>query len=144
MATTSQGLPAARRRYLIGSGLPEDILHAIASGFDMFDCVLPTRHGRTAQLFTWRGVLNMRNARFREDPAPPDPDCGCPVCRRFSRAWLRHLYVSGEMLGPRAGTIHNLWFYLDLVRRAREAIAAGTFASFHREALARLSGEGEG
>jgi len=144
VATFGPRLPADRPRYLMGIGRPEDLLHAIASGFDLFDCVLPTRHGRTAQLFTSRGVLNMRNARFREDPRPPDPDCSCPVCRTFSRAWLRHLYVSGEMLGPRAGTIHNLWYYLDLLRRARAAIGEGRYAAFHRETVARMeAGEDE-
>jgi queuine tRNA-ribosyltransferase len=104
----------------------------------MFDCVLPTRHGRTAQLFTSRGLINVRNARYRDEVAPPDPDCGCPVCRRFSLAYLRHLYTAGEMLGPRAGTVHNLWFYFDLMRQMREAIAAGSFTSFRAAFLARL------
>jgi len=104
----------------------------------MFDCVLPTRHGRTAQLFTSRGLINVRNARYRDEAAPPDPDCGCPVCRRFSLAYLRHLYTAGEMLGPRAGTVHNLWFYLDLMRRMRAAVAAGSFAAFRGAFLARL------
>ncbi len=140
-ATFGPRLPADRPRYLMGMGRPEDLVEGVAAGFDMFDCVLPTRHGRTAQLFTARGLINVRNARYRDDAGPADPGCGCPVCRRFSLAYLRHLYTSGEMLGPRAGTIHNLWFYLDLMRGMREAIAAGRFAAFRAEFHARL-GEG--
>jgi len=132
-------LPAERPRYLMGMGRPEDIVEAVAAGFDMFDCVLPTRHGRTAQLFTARGPLNMRNARFREDERPPDADCRCPVCAQFSRAYLRHLYTTGEMLGPRLGTLHNLWFYMELVRAMRGAIEAGTFETFRRDFHARLA-----
>ena len=138
VASFGPRLPADRPRYLMGMGRPEDLVEAVAAGFDMFDCVLPTRHGRTAQLFTSRGLINVRNARYRDEAAPPDPDCGCPVCRRFSLAYLRHLYTAGEMLGPRAGTVHNLWFYLDLMRRMRAAIAAGSFASFRASFLARL------
>lgn len=131
-------LPADRPRYLMGMGRPEDIVSAVAAGFDLFDCVLPTRHGRTAQLFTSCGVLNMRNARHAADPRPPDPGCGCPVCRRFSRAYIRHLYVSGEMLGPRLGTVHNLWHFLDLCARMREAIAQGRFGPFQTAFFERL------
>ncbi|MCU0223205.1 MAG: tRNA guanosine(34) transglycosylase Tgt [Acidobacteria bacterium] len=138
VATFGPRLPAGRPRYLMGMGRPEDLVEAVASGFDMFDCVLPTRHGRTAQLFTSRGLVNVRNARYRDEAGPADPECGCPVCRRFSLAYLRHLYTAGEMLGPRAGTVHNLWFYLDLMRRMREAIAAGSFAAFRAAVLARL------
>ena len=138
VASFGPRLPADRPRYLMGMGRPEDLVEAVAAGFDMFDCVLPTRHGRTAQLFTSRGLINVRNARYRDEAAPPDPDCGCPVCRRFSLAYLRHLYTAGEMLGPRAGTVHNLWFYLDLMRRMRAAVAAGSFADFRGAFLARL------
>ncbi len=139
VATFGPKLPADRPRYLMGMGRPEDLVEAVGAGFDMFDCVLPTRHGRTAQLFTARGLINVRNARYRDEAAPPDPDCGCPVCRRFSLAYLRHLYNAGEMLGPRAGTVHNLWFYLDLMRRMRAAIAAGGFAAFRAAFLERLA-----
>ena len=131
-------LPDDRPRYLMGMGRPSDLLDGVAAGFDMFDCVLPTRHGRTAQLFSSRGVVNIRNARHRADGRPVDEDCGCPVCRRLSRAYLRHLYLSGDMLGPRAGTIHNLWHYFTLMRRIREAILSGSFASFRRGVLAGL------
>ncbi|RMG45102.1 MAG: tRNA guanosine(34) transglycosylase Tgt [Acidobacteria bacterium] len=139
VALTGPLLPRDRPRYLMGIGRPEDLVEAVAHGFDLFDCVLPTRHGRTAQLFTSRGTLNMRNARHSDDPRPVDEECACPVCRRFSRAYLRHLYTTGNMLGPRAGTIHNLHFYLDLMRRMREAIASGTFDAFRRAFHARLA-----
>lgn len=139
VATWGPRLPFERPRYLMGMGRPEDIVEAVAAGFDMFDCVLPTRHGRTAQLFTSRGVINMRNARWRDDERPPDPECACPVCRRFSRAFLRHLYTTGEMTGPRAGTLHNLHYYLDLVRRLRAAIAEGRFEEFRAAFHARLA-----
>jgi len=138
VASFGPRLPADRPRYLMGMGRPEDLVEAVAAGFDLFDCVLPTRHGRTAQLFTARGLINVRNARYRDEATPPDPDCRCPVCQRFSLAYLRHLYTAGEMLGPRAGTVHNLWFYLDLMRRMREAIAAGGFDGFRAAFLARL------
>jgi queuine tRNA-ribosyltransferase len=130
-------LPGDRPRYLMGIGLPEDILAAVESGIDMFDCVIPTRHARNAQLFTSDGRINIRNARFRTDPEPIDPGCGCPVCRRLSRAYLRHLYVAGEILASVAGTVHNLWFYLNLMRRIREAIAAGALAELRAELVAR-------
>lgn len=143
VATFGPQLPAERPRYLMGMGRPEDIVEAVAAGFDMFDCVLPTRHGRTAQLFTSRGVLNMRNAKYRDDPRPPDPDCDCPVCRTFSRAYLRHLYTTGELTGPRAGTTHNLHYYLSLMAALRGAIAGGSFAGFRAEFHARLADGGE-
>lgn len=132
-------LPADRPRYLMGIGRPEDLVRAVAAGFDMFDCVLPTRHGRTAQLFTSRGTLNLRNARYKDDPAPVDDRCGCPVCGRFSRAYLRHLYLAGEMLGARCGTIHNLHHYLELMRQMRVAIANDDFAAFRSAFFARLA-----
>ena len=118
-------LPGDRPRYLMGVGLPGDIIHAVRAGFDMFDCVVPTRHARNAQLFTASGRINMRNARFRTERGPVDPGCGCPVCRTFSLGYLRHLYVAGEVLASVAGTLHNLWFYLDTMRRVREAIVEG-------------------
>ncbi len=135
-------LPADRPRYLMGIGLPEDLLDAVAAGFDMFDCVVPTRHGRNAQLFTRDGRINIRNARHREDRGPIDADCACPVCRRFSRGFLRHLYVSGEMLGPRLGTVHNLWFYLQLMRDIRQAISERRFDAFRAGFLARRGEDG--
>jgi queuine tRNA-ribosyltransferase len=125
-------LPAHAPRYLMGVGTPEDIVHAVANGIDMFDCVLPTRNARNGWLFTSRGDVKIRNARHREDTGPLDPDCACYTCRHFSRAYLHHLDRTGEMLGPRLNTIHNLHYYLTLVAGLREAIAAGKLAEFRR------------
>ncbi|HSN13570.1 MAG TPA: tRNA guanosine(34) transglycosylase Tgt [Anaeromyxobacteraceae bacterium] len=126
-------LPRDKPRYLMGVGTPEDLLAGVAAGLDMFDCVLPTRCARNGLLFTSRGKVVIRNARFTEDERPVDPDCGCYTCRTFSRAYLRHLFRSGEILGLRLNTIHNLHYYLALMGQAREAIAAGRFESFRRE-----------
>jgi len=126
-------LPAARPRYLMGVGRPEDILGAVDRGIDMFDCVLPTRMGRTGKAFTRRGEVNMRNARHTEDPRPIEEGCLCPACRRFSRAYLNHLFKAGEMLGPMLLTWHNLQHYQDLMRGIRGAIEAGAWAAFKAE-----------
>ncbi len=120
-------LPASEPRYLMGLGTPHDLIEAVARGVDLFDCVLPTRHGRHGAVFTHTGRLNLRNARFREDPEPVDAQCTCSVCTRYSRAYLRHLILSGEMLGPRLLALHNLAFYMRLLERAREAIREGRF-----------------
>jgi queuine tRNA-ribosyltransferase len=132
-------LPAARPRYLMGVGTPADIVEAVDRGIDLFDCVMPTRNARNGQLFTSDGPLNIKNARFAEDDLPPDPDCGCYTCRHFSRAYLRHLYVAGEMTGSILNTVHNVSFYLDTMRRIRQAISLGTFAAFKYEFLRRLN-----
>jgi queuine tRNA-ribosyltransferase len=134
-------LPEDRPRYLMGVGTPEDLLEGIARGVDMFDCVLPTRNARTGQLFTWRGRISIRNAKFARDPSPIDPDCSCPTCRIASRAYLRHLHLSNEMTGAVLATQHNLFFYLDLVGKARESIVAGRFEAFR---LATLQGFSSG
>jgi len=118
-------LPQDRPRYLMGVGTPDDLLGAILRGVDMFDCVMPTRAGRTARAFTSRGILNLRNARFADDGAPLDPACTCPACTRHSRAYLHHLFKAEEMLGPMLLTWHNLTYYQDLMRRMRGAILAG-------------------
>lgn len=115
-------LPPDRPRYVMGVGTPADLVHAVAHGVDLFDCVLPTRNARNGQLFTRAGRLNLRNARFKDDPNPPDPDCGCPVCARYSRAYLSHLIRAGEFLALRLVTYHNLFFYLELMRRLRNAV----------------------
>ena len=120
-------LPADRPRYLMGAGLPDDLVEGVARGIDLFDCVLPTRNARNGQLLTREGRLNIKNARYAEDLGPPDPDCGCYTCRHFSRAYLRHLFLSGEMTGATLNTVHNLFFYLDTMRRIREAIVFGMF-----------------
>jgi queuine tRNA-ribosyltransferase len=125
-------LPAASPRYLMGVGTPEDIVHAVANGIDLFDCVMPTRNARNGWLFTSRGDVKIRNARHREDTGPLDPTCTCYTCRHFSRAYLHHLDRAGEMLGPRLNTIHNLHYYLTLMAGLREAVAAGKFADFRR------------
>lgn len=130
-------MPSNSPRYLMGVGTPEDLIEAVYRGVDMFDCVMPTRNGRTGGAFTWDGKINIRNARFAEDDSPIDENCGCPVCRRYSRAYLRHLYFAGEILAAVFLTYHNLYFYLDLMRSARKSICAGNFATFRAEFLSR-------
>ena len=136
-------LPESKPRYFMGIGDPEGILEVVARGIDMFDCVLPTRLGRTGSAITWEGRLNLRNAAFRADPRPLDAECACPACERFSRAYVRHLVTQRELLGLRLLSLHNLRFVLDLTARARAAIERGTFSSFRDEALARLAGPPE-
>jgi queuine tRNA-ribosyltransferase len=131
-------MPADRPRYLMGVGTPEDLIEAVARGVDMFDCVLPTRNGRTGQAYTSRGRLSIKNARFAADPRPLDEACACSVCRRHSRAYLRHLFVSGEMLAGVLFTHHNLAFFLDTMRRVRQAIRSGDFMRFRREFIERI------
>jgi queuine tRNA-ribosyltransferase len=129
VAAAHQELPAAAPRYLMGLGRPVDLLDGVAEGVDLFDCVLPTRHGRHGVLFTSRGLLRIKNARFRDDPAPPEEDCDCPACTRHSRAYLSHLIRTGELLGARLASLHNLRFYLRLLEQARAAIASGGLAA---------------
>ncbi len=131
-------LPQERPRYLMGVGTPEDLLEGVARGVDMFDCVLPTRNGRNGQLFTSRGRLSIRNARFRDDPRPPDPDCACYTCRTASRAYLRHLHLAGEITAATLLTLHNVAFYLDTMRRIRQSILLGRFADFRAGLLRAL------
>ncbi len=123
-------LPKEKVRYLMGVGTPEDLVEGVARGVDIFDCVMPTRNARNGTLFTWSGKMHIKNARFARDPKPLDERCGCYTCRKYSRAYLRHLYVSGEILSSRLNTIHNLHFYLDLMKHMREAIAARRFSEF--------------
>ena len=137
-------LPAGKPRYLMGVGTPEDLLNGVAAGIDMFDCVLPTRCARNGLLFTSQGRLTIRNAAFQDDGRPADPACSCYTCRNFSRAYLRHLFKSGELLGLRLNTLHNVHYFLDLMARARAAIAAGRLAAFRREQLDRWRAEPEG
>ncbi len=132
-------LPADRPRYLMGMGTPEDILNGIERGVDMFDCVLPTRLGRNGSLYTWRGRVNVKNARFADDLSPIDSECDCPVCQRYSAAYLRHLYKAGEILAARLATMHNLWLYHTLIVRARQAIAEGRFAAFKAATVSAMS-----
>jgi queuine tRNA-ribosyltransferase len=132
-------LPAARPRYLMGVGTPEDLIEGIALGVDMFDCVLPTRNGRNGQAFTSFGKLNIKNAQWTQDQRPLDESCHCSVCARHSRAYLRHLYLSGEMLSSVLLTHHNLAFFLDTMRRVRQSIRSGKFMQFRREFTERIS-----
>jgi queuine tRNA-ribosyltransferase len=132
-------LPAAKPRYLMGVGTPEDIVDAVGRGIDMFDCVLPTRNARNGQLFTSRGRLSIRNARYADDPRPPDPDCPCPTCRTASRAYLRHLHQANEMTGATLMTVHNLFFYLDMMRAMRQSIRLCRFEEWRWETLRRLA-----
>jgi queuine tRNA-ribosyltransferase len=122
---TAPHLPTTRARYLMGVGKPDDIVGAVLRGIDMFDCVLPTRSGRNGQAFTWNGPLNLKNARHADDPGPLDPDCGCPACRQFSRAYLHHAVKSGEIIAAMLLTWHNLAFYQDLMAALRAGIAGG-------------------
>jgi queuine tRNA-ribosyltransferase len=131
-------MPTDAPRYLMGVGTPEDLLEAVSHGVDMFDCVMPTRNGRTGSAFTSGGKLNIRNARYELDESPLDAECSCSVCQRYSRAYLRHLYQAGEMLAAMLISHHNLAFFLDLMRKSREAIKQGNFAVFKRDFLAKL------
>ncbi len=137
---TAPRLPADRPRYLMGVGTPSDIVAAVSAGIDMFDCVLPTRNARNGWLYTRRGVIKLRNARYRDDPGPLDPDCACYTCRHFTRAYLHHLQRVNEMLGARLNTLHNLHYYQELMRGLREAVAAGRLAAFAAE-TAEMSGQ---
>jgi queuine tRNA-ribosyltransferase len=123
-------LPDDRPRYLMGVGKPDDIVGAVERGIDMFDCVLPTRSGRTGQAFTWRGPINIKNARFAEDSSPIDPECPCPVCATWSRAYVHHLVRSGEILGAMLMTEHNLNFYQQLMAGLCDAIGQGRLTAF--------------
>jgi queuine tRNA-ribosyltransferase len=133
---TAARLPEARPRYLMGVGRPEDLVEAVAGGIDLFDCVMPTRNARNGTLFTSEGKVNIKRESYRSDPRPLDAACACETCAQYSRAYLRHLYVSNEILASRLNTIHNLFFYLGLMTAMREAIAAGTFAAFRESFLA--------
>jgi queuine tRNA-ribosyltransferase len=132
-------LPVQQPRYLMGVGTPEDLVEAVARGVDMFDCVLPTRNGRTGQAFTSSGKLNVKNAQWARSDEPLDENCGCTVCRRHSRAYLRHLYVSGEMLASMLLTHHNLAFFLDTMKSVRQSIRSGDFLRFRRLFTERLN-----
>ena len=133
-------LPTDKPRYLMGVGTPLDILGAVERGVDMFDCVMPTRAGRTAMAFTRHGTMNMRNAKYRDDASPLDDKCGCPACK-LSRAYLHHLIKCNEILGATLLTQHNLWFYQDLMRGIRESIEQGRFAEFKSEFIKNYTGE---
>jgi queuine tRNA-ribosyltransferase len=135
VAHTADQLPQASPRYLMGAGLPTDLVEAVARGIDLFDCVLPTRNARNGQLFTRQGPISIKNARYAGDMRPPDSECGCPTCRAHSRAYLRHLFIVGEMSSGILNTVHNLHFYLDTMGRIRKAIEFGIFENFKRDFL---------
>ena len=133
-------MPKDKTRYLMGVGTPTNIIEAVARGVDFFDCVMPARNARHAKLFTWQGAMNLKNAKYANDLRPIDPECDCPVCRRYSRAYIRHLFVADEMLGMRLAVMHNLYFYNRLMERIRESLDNGTFAAFRNEYSEKLSG----
>ena len=134
-----QVLPKEKPRYLMGVGTPANIIECISLGVDMFDCVMPTRNGRNGMIFTWEGMMNMRNEKWKNDFTPLDADSDLFADREYTRAYLRHLYVSDEILGPMIGSIHNLHFYLELVKTARQKILDGTFATWKDEILPKVS-----
>ena len=133
MEACSPLMPVDAPRYIMGIGAPEDLIEAIWHGYDMFDCVMPTRNARNGMLFTSQGRLNIKAKIYEEDDGPLDPNCSCHVCRNYSRAYLRHIYRAGEILSSQLNTYHNLYFYLDLMRQARNAIRENQFTEFRRE-----------
>jgi queuine tRNA-ribosyltransferase len=137
LGTIDADLPRDRPRYLMGVGFPEDLVEGVAHGVDLFDCVAPTRMGRNGAVFTPDGRLNIKRAEHRRDERPLDDTCGCSACRRFSRAYLRHLFVTDEILGLRLLSLHNVHFLVRLMRDARDAIRAGTFAAWRAQWVAR-------
>jgi len=143
LETTDAALPRDRPRYLMGVGFPEDLIEGVRRGVDLFDCVAPTRMGRTGAVFTHDGRLNVKRAELRSDPGPLDPDCDCPTCARFSRAYLRHLFVSEEILGLRLLSLHNVHFLTRLMRTARKQIASGTFDRWSVDWLTRYFAKSE-
>jgi len=136
-------MPANAPRYLMGVGTPEDLVEAVYRGVDMFDCVMPTRNGRTGGAFTSRGKLNIRNAKFISDDTPLDAECSCSVCRRYSRSYLRHLYQAGEMLAPVLISHHNLAFFLDTMRKVRQSIKSGSLSQFRKDFLNKIQENGQ-
>jgi queuine tRNA-ribosyltransferase len=136
---TTDFMPGDRPRYLMGVGKPENILESIARGVDMFDCVMPTRNARNANVFTWNGTLSMRNAKYKDDFVPFDKNCGCYTCRNYTRAYLRHLFIAGEILALELASIHNLFFYLELVTQARKHILDGDYLEWKNKTVTEIS-----
>jgi queuine tRNA-ribosyltransferase len=143
LAHTAQRLPQEKPRYLMGVGTPEDLVHGVLAGIDLFDCVMPTRNARNGHLFTRHGDVRIKNARHKNDPRPLDESCDCYTCRNFSRAYLHHLFRVGEILGAQLNTLHNLYYYQTLMRELREAIAADTLARTTAAFHAVRGGEGD-
>ena len=136
---TTDFMPIDKPRYLMGVGRPENLLEAIERGIDMFDCVMPTRNARNAYLFTYNGILSMRNARYKDDFKPIDENCECYTCKNYSRAYIRHLFIAKEILALELASIHNLFFYLNLMRTAREQIINGNFFEWKSRIINKLS-----
>lgn len=134
-----QFMPQKKPRYLMGVGTPANILEGVARGVDLFDCVMPSRNARHGHLFTWDGIININNEKYKDDELPIDPKCGCPACKKHTRAYVRHLIKSGEMLGQRLAVEHNLYFYNVLMEKIRENLDNGTFESFKNENIVNLS-----
>ena len=132
-------MPANKPRYLMGVGTPMDLLIAVNSGVDMFDCVMPTRVARNGTLYTWQGKISIKRSEYKEDASPLDPECDCYTCKNYSRAYLRHLFLSGEILGSRLNSIHNIYFYMKLMEKAREAIEQGRWEEYFQNCMARFS-----
>ena len=132
-------MPADKPRYLMGVGTPSNIIEGVARGVDFFDCVMPARNARHGKLFTWQGTMNIKNAKYKLDDGPLDPECDCPVCRNFSRAYIRHLFAAEEILAMRLAVMHNLYFYNKLTQRIRDALDAGEFEAFREACSAKLS-----
>ena len=132
-------MPADKPRYLMGVGTPSNIIEGVARGVDFFDCVMPARNARHGKLFTWQGTLNIKNAKYKLDDGPIDPQCDCPVCRQFSRAYVRHLFAAEEILAMRLAVMHNLYFYNKLTQKIRDALDEGRFAAFRAEYSEKLS-----
>ena len=131
-------MPKDKPRYLMGVGTPGNIIESVWRGVDFFDCVMPARNGRHGHLYTWNGVINIKNKKYLSDAGPIDAQCGCPVCRRYSRAYIRHLFKAEEMLAMRLAVTHNLYFYNNLMARIREALDNGTYEDFRRENVSKL------
>lgn len=131
-------MPANKPRYLMGVGTPTDLIIAIDSGVDMFDCVMPTRVARNGTIYTWSGKVSIKRSEYKEDPSPLDPECDCYTCKNYTKSYLRHMFLSGEILGSRLNTIHNIHFYMKLMEKAREAIAEGRWAQFRDDCLTRF------
>lgn len=131
-------MPKDKPRYLMGVGTPSNIIEGVARGVDFFDCVMPARNARHGRLFTWQGAINMKNAKYERDQSPIDPECDCPVCRRYTKAYIRHLFKAEELLAMRLCVMHNLYFYNKLTEKIRDAIDTGTFESFRREYSEKL------
>ncbi|MPN38997.1 Queuine tRNA-ribosyltransferase [bioreactor metagenome] len=131
-------MPQDKPRYLMGVGTPSNIIEAVSRGVDFFDCVMPSRNGRHGKLFTWEGTVNILNQKYETDPSPVSESCGCPCCRSFTKAYLRHLFKADEVLALRLSVLHNLWFYNELMQKLRDALDAGTFDEFREKYSGKL------